>query len=533
MAGKNETPRQKMIGLMYLVLLAMLALNASKDLLNAFLYLDNGINLNNQNFSVNNQNIVDKIAVNAATGSQKAIENLKIAQEINLKSNSIISLIDQYKKAIIENGGGLDEHGIPIAKDNQDIGANYLIFEKKGENLRNELGEFKSFILKHIDVNDKEIIKSIECLLNTPDYVDYEGTKTNWENGLSEHLPLVAVTANLSNIQTYVQSSSAQVLSYLQEQISSDSYKVNQIMATVLPHESYVLSGDEFKAEIFLAAADTTQEPIIVVGNYNESLFNEKNIVEFLGKTDTLKASKGKGLYTVKPNTVGNNIIKGIMFVPHPNPKMKGKFLQYPFQNQYTVGAPTAVISSSQLQMMYMGIENIIEVSASGIQNNQITLYSPQADVIKKNNGIYTVIPKRLGNVDLDVIYTNEEGHKKLIGKQTWKSNRLPKPEIEFLRKDLEKSYAKGAFEIPLYQYFTAKYPTGFPVTTPPILKSCDVEFSIQGQLYFVKLDKGKFNNDFKRNMDKTRPGDKLEINIQAKTPDGITHTITEKIILK
>lgn len=101
------------------------------------------------------------------------------------------------------------------------------------------------------------------------------------------------------------------------------------------------------------------------------------------------------------------------------------------------------------------------------------------------------------------------------------------------MKKDLEKSYAKGAFEIPLYQYFTTKYPTGFPVTTSPILKSCDVEFTIQGQLYLVKLDKGKFNNDFKRNIDKTRPGDKLEINIQAKTPDGITHTITEKIILR
>ncbi len=533
MAGKNETPRQKMIGLMYLVLLAMLALNASKDLLNAFLYLDNGINLNNQNFSVNNQNIVDKIALNAATGSKKAIDNLKIAQEINQKSNSIINLIDQYKKDIIENGGGLDENGIPIAKDNQDIGAHYLIFEKKGENLRNEMAKFKSFLVQQIDSNDKEIIQSIENLLNTPDYVDYEGTKSPWENGLSEHLPLVAVTANLSNIQTYVQSSSAQVLSYLQEQISSDSYKVNQIMATVLPHESYILSGDEFKAEIFLAAADTTQEPIIVVGNYNESLFKEKNVVEFLGKTDTLKASKGKGFYSTRSQNLGSNTIKGIMFVPHPNPKMKGKFLQYPFQNQYTVGAPSAVISSSQLQMMYMGIENIIEVSASGIQNNQINLYSTQADVFKKNNGVYSIIPKKLGNIDLEVIYTNENGHKKIIGKQTWKSNRLPKPEIEFMKKDLEKSYAKGAFEIPLYQYFTTKYPTGFPVTTSPILKSCDVEFTIQGQLYLVKLDKGKFNNDFKRNIDKTRPGDKLEINIQAKTPDGITHTITEKIILR
>jgi hypothetical protein len=180
-----------------------------------------------------------------------------------------------------------------------------------------------------------------------------------------------------------------------------------------------------------------------------------------------------------------------------------------------------------------MGIENIIEVSASGIQNNQITLYSPQADVIKKNNGVYNVIPKRFGNVDLEVIYNNEEGHKKVIGKQTWKSNRLPKPEIEFLRKDLEKSYAKGAFEIPFYQYFTAKYPTGFPVTTPPVLTDCDIEFKIKGQLYPLKLNNGKFNKDFKTYVEKTKPGDILEITISAKTPDGISHTITEKIKFK
>lgn len=534
MAGKNETPRQKMIGLMYLILLAMLALNASKDLLNAFLYLDNGISINNENFSITNQNIIEKITTSAASGSQKAIQNLNIAKEINQKSNGLIQLINKFKKDIIDLGGGVDEKGIPIAKDNQDIGANYLIFNKNGEKLRVEILNFKNYLIKNINPSDTEIIQSIENLLNTPEYTDYEGTKSPWENGLSEHLPLVAVTANLSNIQTYIQNSSAQVLSYLNEQISSDSYKVNQIMATVLPYESYVLTGDEFKADIFLAAADTTQEPIIVVGNYNEKLFYENNIVEFIGNTDTLNTHNGKGYYSTKSATLGKNNLKGIMFVPHPNPKMKGKFLHYPFEKNFTVGAPTAVISSSQLQIMYMGIENNIEISAPSIQNQQISLQSPQANVIKKANGTYSIIPKKLGNIDLNVIYTNNDGIQKVIAQQTWKSNRLPKPEIEFLKKDLEKSYARGAFEIPNYQYFSVKYPSGFPVSTPPSLKSCAVEFKIQNQLTLpLLLKQGNFSSDFKNYLNRTRSGDILEITVQASTPDGITHTITEKIRIK
>ena len=62
-----------------------------------------------------------------------------------------------------------------------------------------------------------------------------------------------------------------------------------------------------------------------------------------------------------------------------------------------------------------MGIENNIEISAPGIQNQQISLQSPQANVIKKPNGTYSIIPKKLGNVDLNVFYGNENQFKKIL----------------------------------------------------------------------------------------------------------------------
>ena len=123
---------------------------------------------------------------------------------------------------------------------------------------------------------------------------------------------------------------------------------------------------------MFLAAADTTQEPLILIGEYDTTLFKQKRILNFLSKVDTLDVKQGKGKYTVKSQEVGNHTWGGIMRVPHPNPKKKGMFLDYPFESSYTVATPTAVISSEQLQVMYMGLNNVINVSAPGIQQNQI-----------------------------------------------------------------------------------------------------------------------------------------------------------------
>ena len=105
MAGGKQTPRQAMIGMMYLVLLAMLAMNASKDLLNAFIFLEDGIDVTTKNFNNTNQTIYDKISTSAASGAKVAVQANKNAQSIAKASNSLYSEIDNYKKEIIEIGG--------------------------------------------------------------------------------------------------------------------------------------------------------------------------------------------------------------------------------------------------------------------------------------------------------------------------------------------------------------------------------------------------------------------------------------------
>ena len=120
MAGVKQTPRQQMIGIMYLVLLAMLAMNASKDLLDAFIFLENGIDVTTKNFNSTNNSIYSKITTAAASGADVAIEAQKNALNIEKLSNQLFSDIEKYKADIIELGGGIDEEtglSFPNLKD--------------------------------------------------------------------------------------------------------------------------------------------------------------------------------------------------------------------------------------------------------------------------------------------------------------------------------------------------------------------------------------------------------------------------------
>ena len=110
MSTEKLSPRQQMIGLMYLVLLAMLAMNASKDLLNAFIFLDDGIKVTNENLSNGNETVFQKIQSSAALGSEKAIAALNNAKAIQKASDDLSASIDLYKKMIAK----LSEKGYDI-----------------------------------------------------------------------------------------------------------------------------------------------------------------------------------------------------------------------------------------------------------------------------------------------------------------------------------------------------------------------------------------------------------------------------------
>lgn len=204
MAGEKLSPRQQMISLMYLVLLAMLAMQASKDLLDAFIKLEQGIDVTNESFGIKNSNLYQEILQATLTGSPDAIEVFDKSKLIKESADSLFNILEAHKVWLIEEGGGKDDDSIPLGKDNQDIGAEYFITQGEGAKLREKINSFEALINSFIDNEYPEVKDQIEKLLATPKFKDPEGVEMDWEVGFTEHMPLAAITANLSNIQSYV-----------------------------------------------------------------------------------------------------------------------------------------------------------------------------------------------------------------------------------------------------------------------------------------------------------------------------------------
>jgi len=223
MGHGKETPRQKMIGMMYLVLTAMLALNVSADILNGFVLVNKGLVKTTENFVAKNassygifdaemEKTPDKVRPfrdNAYSVKDMADQLAYHLQELKVeivkycdgKDASALSPVDWYigEKREKKSTHDIDDALIK-AKDNLDKPAEIMINGKKGADLKKMIEEFREYLLSLTD--HPSVQKGIMESLNTDDMTDKNGTKLSWESAQFEHIPMIAVLTILSKLQT-------------------------------------------------------------------------------------------------------------------------------------------------------------------------------------------------------------------------------------------------------------------------------------------------------------------------------------------
>lgn len=167
--------------------------------------------------------ILDSIALRKQENYNTKMKKVFAAQEIGKKADSVkiqadelFSIIEQYKVDLINNiTGGFDSDSIPIDKDNQYAGYTYLAISNNGERgkiLENKIDNFKMTLLSL--VKDTSVANRINRMLATED-----SNEDNWIGIISNHLPLAAVTANLTLLQTYIRNAEAESVEYLAREI--------------------------------------------------------------------------------------------------------------------------------------------------------------------------------------------------------------------------------------------------------------------------------------------------------------------------
>lgn len=407
------SPRQKMINLMYVVLMAMLALNVSTEVLNGFSIVEESLSRTTQNSAKENQVIYDNFAEQLKSNPAKVKEWFEKAQQVKRMSDSLYNFADELKLAIVREADGPEGDVKNIkAKENLEAASQVMLApgRGKGRALFNAINSFRNRILAMVsDPAQKEIISS-NLSTQLP-----KGAKTmgkNWQEYMFEDMPVAAAVTLLSKLQSDVRYAEGEVLHRLVANIDIKDIRVNSLNAFVIPNSQTIVRGDKFSARIVMAAIDTTQVPDIYIGERKVSLHN--------------------GLYETVCGRTGDFTLGGHIEMVNGS----GERIRRDFSQKYTVVDPSATVSADLMNMLYAGYNNPISVSVPGVPLNKVQATMSGGTLQPVGPGRYIARPATVGkDVTITVTSTNT-GHPQQMGQFTFRVRKLPDPTPYIAMKD-------------------------------------------------------------------------------------------------
>ncbi len=418
MAGGRETPRQKMIGMMYLVLTALLAMNVSKEILNSFVVINESLYKSNEIFKDKNDLLLVDFRAAKEKDPKRFTPFYTLAQEVNKNADELNKYIEDLKKHLVmatddkESAAAdtLVEHMAGIdSKDNYDIPTHIMIgsepshpkaateewsalmLKKKIENFRDVLVSFligKDDVGKNIftESTQKQLEHKIVKALELPAGVE-NGIKAEWEIINFNGLPLAAVITNLSKIQTDINNVQADMVGTLLSEVKKRIGAFDNLKAKVNAPSNYVLLGDNYNAEIMLVASSRTKDPKIFLGEIDTTIKDEfKNPLIGAG-TELTDINGGSGQYLKKADQEGLQSWSGVIQYDSEEGQK-----YFPFSGSYIVAKPAASVSPDNLNVLYVGIDNPISITSAGVTNKDLVpSINGNGATIKGADGKYTI----------------------------------------------------------------------------------------------------------------------------------------------
>lgn len=409
MGSKNcpETPRQKMIGMMYLVLTAMLALNVSADVLEAFTEVQVGLASSINGLSRKNAELYNDIEMAYNLNRVKVRKVRDKAMELRKQSYDLYQYVEELKQrmAVMADGEEADIYNLQ-GKDNLDIGGQVMVLERKGQELKEKIAAYRQLLTGYVAPKDTVFLRTVLARLNTDDPEPIDGEFKSWESAKFESMPLVGVMTLLSMYQSDFLSVESDMLHYLHASIDAESFKFNKLEALVIPDSRYILKGDVFKARILLAATDTTQHPEILVNGRE---------VGYQGDY---------AFYSQPATTAGVQKISGVINYLTPS----GAMLPKKFETSYMVADPAVVVSPTKMNVFYVGVDNPVAIAAPGMSLDEIDAQVTNGVIRKVNNGNYIVRPKVVGKECVVSVFGNIGGTKRALQNYHFRVKDVPDP---------------------------------------------------------------------------------------------------------
>ena len=469
MSGAKETPRQKMIGMMYLVYTALLAMNVSKDILDAFDTVNSGV-------QDTNITLMQQISQRYATfEEQYTLDQEKVgpyweqAQELREKSTTMINYLEALKwdlvskieekdyaqaveQGLLKTSDTIQYNGRLLynintskikSRDNYNRPTAYMMGDPEGPgnggkayDLSEKIREYRGYIVgimgaEHIH----ELGLITDSIYGTKEYVmqqagvgesslkklplegDYYGAKISYYPGVTDpvqdsweyrnfhHTVLIADITLLNKIISEVETAELNAVTHLAQSVHAEDFTFDEVGAKVFAESSYILSGQRYHAQAMVTVWQNTQTTAMV---------------RLDGGPEKEYTSNSQGVIDLEYNVgVGTHKYTGVIKMRNPK---TNELEDYTFENTFTVAPPAVSVSATKMNVVYAGIDNPIAIG--GGVGGEISATASGASLTRTGNGTYNL--RVVGSPSEVVVNVSSQGSS--LGSMKFRVKELPKP---------------------------------------------------------------------------------------------------------
>ena len=445
-----------MINLMYLVLTAMLALNVSAEVMNAFFTLDEG--------NRETMDVVDAQLTQTISGLDELLKDDSKAkyrpiqpaiQQVRQVSSDFNAYIAEVRDALVDGAGNSDgevnegdfkeghtgELKYIKGKKNKDITTRYLVEEGKGEEIKAKVLEARQQLIdvytqlvtenaKAFGLTEAQIASQVQSVANEmPFNIDDESwrestDKQSWADYKFRQMPVAAVMPLLSQMQADLKASEANMINSMATLAGGKVVEFDSFFPVVNADRSYVVGGESINATVS-------------VGTYSSALDPKNVSITANGRSLPIQ-SDGTAKLTIPATGTGQKTVPLTVAVTNP---LTGETTRGEAKFTYEVGSRSVAVSADKMNVFYMGVDNPVSVSASGVSSNDVRVSATGPVSINKGGSGYIVKAQRPGEAKINVSANGQT-----LGSFDFRVKRIPDP-VARLGNQEEGQLGNGAFK--------------------------------------------------------------------------------------
>jgi gliding motility-associated protein GldM len=419
-----------MINMMYLVLTAMLALNVSKEVLDSFAHMDAGLVRSEQVQHRRAEEIHRTFEEDAGRLPEKYGAKQKQALQVRSMADELVRELAWIKAEAMAAADGLEVSTLSgtdasgrdtvrallalEAKDDRSTLTRMLVGSDPGRprsgkgsarDLKEGIARYRDTLITHA-AGATELQEALRQLFDLADRRDASGTMNTWEAFNFYDVPLAAGIATLSKLQADVRHAENDLVRWLHRSVDANDHKFGTLTTAVVPQSNFIMQGDSFRADVFLAAYDALNPPE----------------VRLAGGTPLPVGVDGKAKLRISGDRVGEQVVEGVLRFMGPH-----GMEEFPYRTQFQVMPPVLVASPVKMNVLYRGVLNPIDISVPGVPADRVQAVTTNGRIVRQGSG-WAIDELAPGIAEVSALVTLPDGGSRRIGPLRFRVKELPPP---------------------------------------------------------------------------------------------------------